>query len=117
MHVLILGTRGVPAKHGGFETFADNLSLFLKSRNHEVTVYCQQEPGEKGGRDVWNGVNRVLIPAESDALGTIKFDWRATWHSARENDAVVLTLGYNTGVFSFLYRLSRIPSLMNMDGI
>lgn len=117
MHVLILGTRGIPAKHGGFETFAHNLSLFLKSRNHDVTVYCQQEQGEKGGRDVWNGINRVLIPAGDDALGTIKFDWAATWHSAREKDAVILTLGYNTGVFSFLYRLNRVPSLMNMDGI
>ena len=41
MHVLILGTRGIPSKHSGFETFAQDFALFLRSRDHEVTVYCQ----------------------------------------------------------------------------
>ena len=29
MHVLILGTRGIPSKHSGFDTFAQDLALFL----------------------------------------------------------------------------------------
>ena len=34
MHVMILGTRGIPAQHGGFETFAEDLSLHLVARGH-----------------------------------------------------------------------------------
>jgi glycosyltransferase involved in cell wall biosynthesis len=116
MHVLILGTRGIPSRHSGFETFAQDFSLFLHSRNHDVTVYCQVEEGEQPREDVWNGVRRVLIPAGGGSVGTMHFDWKAIKHSLGEN-GVVLTLGYNTGLFNARYRFSGLPNLMNMDGI
>jgi len=116
MHVLILGTRGIPANHGGFETFAEDLALFLTAKGHSVTVYCQTEPGTPSGEDVWKGVRRILIPAENTPLGTIVFDWKATRHSSRE-DGVILTLGYNTAIFTVVYRLKGMPHVMNMDGI
>jgi glycosyltransferase involved in cell wall biosynthesis len=116
MHVLILGTRGVPSKHSGFETFAQDFALFLRSRDHEVTVYCQVAEDEAAREDTWNGIRRVLIPAGEGSVGTMQFDWKAIKHSLHEN-GVVLTLGYNTGIFNLLYRLSGKPSIMNMDGI
>src|SRR5512132_16037 len=39
VRIAILGTRGVPAAYGGFETFAEELGTRLVSRGHEVTVY------------------------------------------------------------------------------
>ncbi|UCE08738.1 MAG: DUF1972 domain-containing protein, partial [bacterium] len=39
----ILGTRGIPASHGGFETFAEHLALYLASKGWAVTVYCQKQ--------------------------------------------------------------------------
>jgi hypothetical protein len=42
-HIRILGTRGAPAAHGGFETFAEHLAIYLVRRGWQVTVYCQQE--------------------------------------------------------------------------
>ena len=116
MHVLILGTRGVPSKHSGFETFAQDFALFLRSRDHEVTVYCQVDQNETAREDTWNGIRRVLLPAGEGSLGTMEFDWKAIKHSHHES-GVVLTLGYNTGVFNLLYRLSGKPNIMNMDGI
>jgi glycosyltransferase involved in cell wall biosynthesis len=116
MHVLILGCRGVPARHGGFETFAEDLARYLTARNHEVTVYCQAAPGGPIKIDRWEEIRRIHIPAPEGALGTILFDLAAVRHSSHER-GVVLTLGYNTGVLNFLYRLRRIPNLMNMDGI
>src|ERR1700727_1369844 len=85
MHVRILGCRGIPANHGGFEKFAEDLSLFLVARNHRVTAYCQVHPNEKAGEDEWNGVRRVLIPAGSNALGTVAFDWSAACHATTEH--------------------------------
>lgn len=116
MHVIIVGSRGVPAHHGGFETFAEDLSLFLVARNHSVTVYCQTEGGGEVSRDVWNGVSRVLIPSPSKSLGTLCYDWSTTVDASRDA-GVVLTLGYNTGALSLLYRLRHLPNVMNMDGI
>ena len=42
MKVALLGTRGIPARYGGFETFGEELSRRLVARGHEVTVYCRQ---------------------------------------------------------------------------
>jgi len=116
MHILILGTRGVPAGHGGFETFAQDLALFLTARNHKVTVYCQSDKEKSLREDVWKGVRRVLIPAGTGALGTVKFDWASVRHACHE-DGVILTLGYNTGVFNYMLRWFGKPTVMNMDGI
>jgi len=41
MRIAILGTRGIPASYGGFETFAEHLSTRLVARGHDVTVYCR----------------------------------------------------------------------------
>lgn len=115
--IRILGTRGVPANHGGFETFAEHLALYLVERGWDVTVYCQDDGGSHTREDTWRGVRRVHIPVrQSGALGTIVFDWKATLHSARE-PGLVLTLGYNTAVFCLWYRIKGLTNLINMDGI
>ena len=113
----ILGTRGVPAAHGGFETFAEHLSLYLVSQGWRVVVYCQDEGAGSVFEDVWQGVERVHIPVEQTGpKGTIIFDWKATLHAARHRD-LCLTLGYNTAIFCALLRIKGIPNLINMDGI
>lgn len=117
----ILGIRGLPANHGGFETFAEHLALFLVGRSWNVTVYCQEE--EKAGgngkyyEDSWRGVHLVHIPVkQKGALGTVVFDWKSVVHACRES-GLVLTLGYNTAIFNVLYRLKGLCNIINMDGI
>jgi hypothetical protein len=115
--VRILGIRGVPAQHGGFETFAEHLSLYLLSKGWRVVVYCQED-GVGGVRvDNWNGVERVHFPTPGTGpLSTIRFDWTCVAHAAKQND-LCLVLGYNTAAFLFLLRLRGISSVINMDGI
>ncbi|HEX3069021.1 MAG TPA: DUF1972 domain-containing protein, partial [Thermoanaerobaculia bacterium] len=48
LKIAIAGTRGVPARYGGFETFAEQLSARLAARGHEVFVYCGAGGGEWG---------------------------------------------------------------------
>lgn len=113
----ILGTRGVPAAHGGFETFAEHLALYLVSQGWRVVVYCQEDGAGTIFEDVWRGVERIHIPVEQTGpKGTIPFDWKATAHAAQFGD-LCLTLGYNTAVFCTLLRIKGIPNLINMDGI
>jgi len=122
-HVRILGTRGIPAAHGGFETFTENLAPYLVRRGWSVTVYCQIGPDDPGfspgkiAEDHWRGVRRVLIhEPRTSAFGTVLFDWRSVRH-AMTKDGLVLVLGYNTAIFSALLRLARSRVVMNMDGI
>lgn len=113
----ILGTRGVPAAHGGFETFAEHLSLYLVERGWHVIVYCQDGGSGSLAEDEWRGVERIHIPVPHDGpKGTIVFDWKSTMHAAQHRD-LCLTLGYNTAVFCSLLRLKGIPNAINMDGI
>ncbi len=113
----ILGTRGVPACHGGFETFAENFSIHLAERGWDVSVYCQEIGHAPIREEMWNGVRRIVVHVPKDsALGSILFDLKAILH-ARKHSRNCLTLGYNTAIFNILLRGRGIRTLMNMDGI
>lgn len=113
----ILGTRGVPAAHGGFETFAERLALWLQTQGWEVVVYCQLQGRGPITVDRWCGVQRVGIPvAVRGPLGTMLFDALAIRHAAARRHPC-LTLGYNTALWCVALKLRRIPNVINMDGL
>ena len=115
--LIILGTRGVPARHGGFETFAEKLSLFLVAQGWHVTVYCQEDGGGEAWESTWQSVRRVHIPVNrGGAAGTVIFDWKATKRALSES-GLFLTLGYNTAVFNWMQRVKGQTNVINMDGI
>jgi glycosyltransferase involved in cell wall biosynthesis len=116
VHVQILGSRGIPSSHGGFETFAEDLALFLTKRQHRVTVYCQADNRGSTWEDDWRGIRRIHIPAGEGAKGTVWFDWKSVLHACSE-PGVALTLGYNTAILSTIFRLCGHKNVMNMDGI
>lgn len=113
----VLGTRGIPAAHGGFETFAERFALHMYHQGWKVTVYCQSSDGLASPvEDLWCGIRRITFSARSGALGTMQFDLRAVRHAAREG-GVMLMLGYNTALFSTWLRFKGHPLATNMDGI
>ena len=110
----ILGTRGIPAAHGGFETFCERLSLFLVEKGWEVTVFCQSN---RDATTTWKGVKLVsLSDYQLGVLSSMYFDLRASVHASRAK-GLFLTLGYNTAIFNLLQRGKGKSSLINMDGI
>ncbi|RYE54021.1 MAG: DUF1972 domain-containing protein, partial [Hyphomicrobiales bacterium] len=116
--IAIMGIRGIPAQHGGFETFAERLAPYLLAAGWTVTVYCQEDDKAPVRESTWNGVRRVHIGVGADtALNTIRFDWACISHALRERPSLVLTLGYNTAAFGLRLRAAGIPNVMNMDGI
>ncbi|TBW32972.1 DUF1972 domain-containing protein [Siculibacillus lacustris] len=116
----ILGTRGIPAAHGGFESFVARYAPYMKNNGWMVTVYCQGAEGQKRvskRRDVWNGIERVHIDTYSrGALATVEFDLRSVIDVVRR-PGVDLVLGYNTAVFNLIEKLLGRTVVMNMDGI
>jgi hypothetical protein len=107
----ILGIRGVPAAHGGFETFVHDLAPYLVGLGWKVIVYCQHERGDPdapadGSEDDWNGVRRVHLHAPGHgALSTVIFDLRCVL-DVLKRPGIDMVMGYNTAVFSILQRLA-----------
>ena len=118
--VLILGTRGLPAAHGGFETFAEQLSLFLVGRGWHVGVYCQHNVTTLPRplwSDSWEGVERINIEvARTGPSSTLEFDWHSVRDAARRG-GICLVLGYNSALFLPYLRLMGRTVVTNMDGL
>lgn len=115
--VRILGTHGVPARYGGFETAAENVGRHLVEAGWRVIVYCQEFGTGPIRYDSWEGMERVIIPVPTEGWrGTSKFDLISIRHAIKYND-VCLTFGYNTAIFNVAQRLRRVPLVINMDGI
>ena len=115
--ISILGIRGIPAGHGGFETFAEGLAPYLVEQGWNVTVYCQMEGPSKVETRTWKGVELVdIYVQQTGPLSTFIFDWKSILHAAKAG-GLMLTLGYNTAIFNFWFRLKGIKNVINMDGI
>ena len=118
--IAIMGIRGVPAAHGGFETFAARLAPWLVERGWKVTVYCEEPVPTAPRESEWRGVRRVHIGFGPDsAINSVRFDWACIRHSLAEHPRppLVLTLGYNTALFGLRLRAAGITHAINMDGI
>lgn len=119
--LLILGTRGIPGHHGGFETFAERLALYLVNKGWHVTVYCQSN-GEKFYNrklyySLWQGINLVHIPVpKNNSFWSILFDFKSAFNAVNQ-EGIILTLGYNTTIFSILYKFRNRLNVTNMDGM
>lgn len=112
--IAILGTRGIPARYGGFETFAEELSVRLASRGAEVTVYCVAEGNQPNS---FGRVKLEYVPSVNlGPLTTLIFDVRCLWRARRGFD-VVYMLGYGAAQFTFLPRLFGCRVWLNPDGI
>lgn len=113
----ILGTRGIPAKHGGFESCVARLAPYLREKGWTVFVYCQEEGDGPITTDEWFGVVRVLVPVNgTGTFSTIKFDWKALLY-ALKRDGLLLSFGYPTGAFALFPWIKRRKHIINMDGI
>lgn len=120
--VNIMGTRGIPAAHGGFETFAGQLAPYLAARGWRVNVYCQIDPDAQGRtrpdyEDDWNGIHRIHVgTTRAGSLGSFAFDWKCV-RDVVKRPGVDLVLGYNTAIFNLLQRALGRRISINMDGI
>ena len=115
--VAILGTRGVPANYGGFETFAERLALHLVESGVPVTVYCRSHYATEPSP--WRGVRLVSLPTiKSKYFDTVVHTFLSALHlvfTSRIRD-VVLCNAANAPVLPLL-RLTGGRVIMNVDGL
>lgn len=116
LRMAILGARGIPARYGGFETFAEQLAVRLVERGHHVTVYAETD--QRGQVDsVYKGVRvRHMMLPKLGAASVIAFDCRSLWDARRGHD-VVYMLGYGAAWACWLPRFFGTPVWLNVDGL
>ena len=114
MRIGILGTRGVPPRYGGFETFAAELGTRLVKRGHGVAVYCRSDRGSR----VWNGIERIVLPAiPAKYFETVSHALLSALDALRRNFDVILVCNAANAFVLPLLRAARIPVAINVDGI
>lgn len=114
MRIALLGTRGIPANYGGFETFAEELATRLVLRGHTVTVYCR----EKYTQPSFRGVKLAYLPSiRHKYLDTLAHTFLSTLHLLLNRVDVVLYCNAANAVFTILPRALGMPVALNVDGI
>src|SRR3954451_6377944 len=77
----MVGTRGVPARYGGFETAVEEIGKRLAAGGHEVTVYCR---GERHPEPEYLGMRLVYLPAiEKKVAETLSHTGLSVLHAFR----------------------------------
>jgi len=114
MRIALLGTRGIPANYGGFETFAEELSVRLVERGHDVTVYCR----ERHPKLMYRGVHLRYVPTiRHKYLDTIAHTGLSTFDLLFRRFDVVLYCNAANALFTFWPRLVGMPTVLNVDGV
>lgn len=114
--IKIVGTVGVPACYGGFETLVENL-LDESDSEHDITVYCSSKSYVERV-SFYKNAKTKYIPLEANGLQSILYDTLSIFHAVTNGGGNVLILGVSGAVCLPLVRLfSRAQIITNIDGI
>ena len=114
MRIALLGTRGIPARYGGFETFAEELSVRLVERGHQVTVYSR----ENVGLTSYRGVETHYLPTiRHKYFDTIAHTALSTFYLLGRRFDVVLYCNAANAFLTLVPRLFGMPTALNVDGL
>lgn len=115
MRIALIGTRGVPARYGGFETCVEEVGQRLVRHGDEVDVYCR----DRLGTDRYLGMRRIELPAvRTRSLETLSHTALAVAHVAahRRPDAAIVFNAANSPLLPVL-KARGIPVALHMDGL
>lgn len=117
MKLAIIGTDGLPARYGGFETFAMEVSPRIARLGHEVLV-VGSSIGRPESETLPEGVKVRNLPLRANGMASIPYDIASFATVCRWADAVLL-LGVSAGPFvPIMRKLTRGGNLVvNVDGL
>ena len=117
MRIAILGTRGIPANYGGFETFAEHLSTRLVARGHDVTVYCRAHYVSPRELE-FQGVRLKVLPTiRHKYFDTIVHTFLSALHAVTKRYDAALICNAANAPFASILRLAGTPVALNVDGL
>jgi glycosyltransferase involved in cell wall biosynthesis len=110
----IVGTRGIPARYGGFETFAEELSTRLAERGHQVTVYGRERHAEP----TYRGVRLQYLPTiRHKYFDTLAHTFLSTLHVLGSRYDALLYCNAANAIFTWMPRVLGMPVALNVDGL
>lgn len=115
--IAIIGTVGLPAKYGGFETLASHLVTQLSSK-YDFTVYCSSKKYPKEERQSrFEGAKLEYINLEANGIQSIPYDTLSILKAIRKND-ILLVLGVaGAWIFPLLRLFTNKKIIVSIDGI
>lgn len=124
-NVYIIGSKGIPAKYGGFETFVENLTALKKSNQIKYFISCLNGEGEAvfeyNGATCFNIHVPNIGPAKAILYDIKALDWSIK-HIEKNNiqNAVVYILACRIGPFvaPYIKKLRKLGAkyYLNPDG-
>jgi glycosyltransferase involved in cell wall biosynthesis len=117
MKLAIIGTVGLPAKYGGFETLADNLVKHL-SKDHDITVYCSNKKYTQEERiEKYKGAKLKYINLDANGIQSIPYDTISILHALFTSE-VLLILGVSGAwILPFVRLFTNKKIIISIDGI
>lgn len=113
--IVVIGIVGIPAKYGGFETFAEYLSRFIDEQ-YELTVYCSSKSYEDKITSYENAILKY-IPLKATGVQSIPYDILSILASLNKSD-VLLVLGSSGAIILPLVKLFTNKKIVfNMAGL
>jgi glycosyltransferase involved in cell wall biosynthesis len=117
MKIAFIGTRGVPANYGGFETCVEELGRLLVERGHDVTVYCR-ESYYKEKLHHYHGMNLVYFPnLQKKILDTLSHTFLSILHALSHPFDVLMIFNAANSPALLLPRLLGRRIAINTDGL
>jgi rhamnosyltransferase len=127
-YVFIIGSKGIPAGYGGFETFVEKLTLNQTDKSIQYYVSCQKSPNGYNP-DLFEHNGAVCFPIKVPDVGAgraVYYDWQSLRWSMdfikknKIKNAIIFICGYRIGPFISFYkkRMKRlgIKLIINPDG-
>jgi glycosyltransferase involved in cell wall biosynthesis len=117
MKIAIMGTRGIPARYGGFETCAEELAVRLVKRKYEVSVYCRSHFfGQMPNK--YLGVELIFLPAiKIKFLETLSHTLFSIFHSLNKRFDVYLVFNYGNSPLLLFLLLAGKKVILHTDGL
>ena len=116
--VAIIGTVGVPAAYGGFETLADELVKYAQQNgvSSQFVVYCSGRKPDN--ENYYRGARRRFVPLSANGISSILYDTFSCLHAWWSGDKKLLILGVSGApVLPFLRAFSSVRLVTNVDGV
>ncbi|MFD2602755.1 DUF1972 domain-containing protein [Flavobacterium suzhouense] len=115
--IAIIGTVGLPAKYGGFETLADHLVSNLSDK-YDFTVYCSQKKYKKEERlKSYKGAKLKYIPLEANGIQSILYDTISIIHAIFKNDVLLILGVAGAWILPFVRLFTNKKIIISIDGI
>ena len=117
LNIALLGTRGVPARYGGFETCVEEVGKRLVRKGHRVTVYCRSSYYEQKLKK-YLGMSLVYHPSlKKKSLDTLSHVLFSVLHATRQNYDVCMVFNAANSPFLFPLKILRKKIAINPDGL